>query len=147
MIKNYIYALGLLLAFSACAGTQNQQQSAMINQAVKLDLELLRQLEFVNEKMVDDVLQERSVLKISNKTCQLHMMPGKNAVNAISPKMYEGDVVSQGEYVSVRLDKLDGKILNNPVVYNFRSYEVEQNGQKYLVISNVTNGEIWQLQR
>ena len=146
-MKNYIYALGLLLAFSACANRQNQQQSAMINPAVKLDLELLRQLEFVNEKMVDDVLQEKSVLKISNKTCQVQVTPGKNAVNAIAPKMYEGDVVSQGEYVSMRLDKLDGKILSKPLVYNFRSYEVEQNERKYLVLSNVANGEIWQLQR
>jgi hypothetical protein len=126
--------LALMLACVLLASCGPQlSELAKQEQPIALSPKQLENTDFVLLKQKDG-FQEKSILKISGQNCQLIIL-------AQNTQIYSGDVQLQGPYLSVRLDRLEDKVLEVPVVYNFRSYVLKDG--KSVALANVANNEVW----
>lgn len=82
----------------------------------------------------------KSILEFSdaNKITLIELTDDKQTDKKTS-KIYTGDAIKRDNYISVRADKLEDKIIDLPYVLNF----VLQKRNDTLCLINVSNNEIW----
>lgn len=99
----------------------------------------LNSKKFILVKNTDKTVY-RNILEFSsdNKITLIELMDDKQS-DASTSKVYFGDAVKKENYVSVRADKLENKMLDLPYVLNFILHK--RNGILYLI--NVSNNEAW----
>ena len=114
-----------------------------IEQNRKYDKSLLS-LDLTNKKFalvksVNKVVYKNIIdFSEDNKITLIELTDNKQT-DAKTSKLYTGDAIKKEYYVSVRADKLEGKILDLPYTFNFILQKREGN----LCLVNISNNDIW----
>lgn len=89
----------------------------------------------------DNILNSKKIIEFepNNNITIIEMEEDKKNAKNIS-SIYSGDIMKNENVISVRADKLEGKKIAFPLVYNF----ILQKRNGILYLHNVNNGEKWE---
>ena len=73
-----------------------------------------------------------------NKITLIELTDDKQT-DAKTSKLYTGDAIKRDYHISVRADKLEGKILDLPYTINF----ILQKREGVLCLVNISNNDVW----
>ena len=145
-MKNSISLLLLIL----CIQTFNAQRFEEINNKLQklsekrtwdkgIITDNLVGKKFVTVKSEGTIVIKRILqFEENNKITLIELIEDKKTDNNTS-KIYSGDLVKTENNISIRADKLEGKVITVPYTYNF----ILQRKQGVLYLHNINNNEKW----
>ena len=94
---------------------------------------------FVWVKNINKVVYKNVINFADDNKITLIELTDDKQTDAKTSKLYTGDAIKKDYHISVRADKLEGKILDLPYTINF----ILQKREGVLCLVNISNNDVW----
>jgi hypothetical protein len=116
---------------------ENLEKNRKIDKTI-IDINLSGK-KFVWVKNINKVVYKNVINFADDNKITLIELTDDKQTDAKTSKLYTGDAIKRDYHISVRADKLEGKILDLPYTINF----ILQKREGVLCLVNISNNDVW----